>query len=653
MQKHKILGLTLTLALIFSLSAVAFAGEYNEAPMFKRLVAAGELPPVGERLPDEPVVVEPLEEIGTYGGTAHIYTTSVVHIWDGELVGMEPVLRIDRDYSWGIPNVVESYDLAEDGKSLILYLRQGLKWSDGYPFTADDFLWVYEYEILNEELYPNPPPWLTIEGELVKMRKIDDYTVRYDFPEPYPLILNFLSHAWGTQAGILGFSWYGSFQAAHYAKQFHPDFIGREKAIEQAKEAGYATWVEYYTRKVPSFFGIPFYPDTSPTLAAYVCVEKGLDYWIYERNPYYWKVDPEGNQLPYIDQLILHHIGDINVITGKIITGECDYGGLAARASDIPLYVANAEKGGYRMLMWKWPGNSHIELNLTSKDPVLRELFQDIRFRKAVSLAINRDEINKTIYFGLATPSSYTVPPGSEYYKEEWAKVYIDYDPDQANQFLDEMGLDKKDKEGYRLRPDGERLVIVLEATQAGPGQELIVEYCKDIGIDVRIKIETFGLFIQRSEANEIDMRLEGGEFNLEPAFSTLPQYYVPMQWGWTSGWGVEWDRWYSTGGEQGEEPPEKIMNLINWYEELKLVTTKEARIELAQKILQSHADNLWMINIVNMTPSPKIVNKNLRNFPEEVLWTWDIMRIHPFHPEQFFLKGAEPLKEASPLLYE
>ncbi len=645
MQKYKILGLTLTLALIFSFSTVAFAGEYNEAPMFKRLVAAGELPPVEERLPDEPVVVEPLEEIGTYGGEMHVYTSSAVSLGDGELVGMEPVLRIDRDYSWGIPNVIKSYDLAEDGKSLILYLRQGLRWSDGYPFTADDFLYAYEHEILNEELYTYIPPWLRSGDEILKMKRTDDYTVRLDFSKPYPLIVNYLSHAWGTQNGWPMF-WFGSFQAAHYAKQFHPDFIGREKAIEQAKEAGFDTWVEYYKRKVLSFFGYQFYPDTSPTLAAYVCVEKTMDGWVFERNPYYWKVDTEGNQLPYIDRIEVH-IANQDVITGKIITGEVDYAGLTAGISNMPLYVDNAEKGGYRILMWRSAANLNIYFNLTCEDSILREIFQDIRFRKAFSLAINRDEINKTLYFGLATPRSTTVPPGSEYYREEWAKVYIDYDPDQANQFLDEMGLDKKDKEGFRLRLDGERLKIIFEVGGESPLLELLVEYWKDVGIDVRLKVDAFALFYERFFANKLDLTYQAGGFNLEPALSTMPQSY------WPDWWGRKWFQWYRTEGTQGEEPPESVMNIFKWYDERKMATTEEERIESMQKILKSQADNLWVITVVGMIPSPKIVNKNLRNIPEEALWTWDVMRIHPFHPEQFFLEGAEPSMEASPSLYK
>ncbi len=645
MQKHKIFVMVLSLTLIFSFSAIASAGKYNEAPMLEELVAAGELPAVEERLPDEPLIVEPLEEIGEYGGTLYVYTTAATHLWDGEIIGMEFLLGIERDYSWGVPNIVESYKWADDAKSITLYLREGMKWSDGHPFTADDFLYWYEYEFLNEEVYSwGTPAWLQVGEGTIQMTKIDNYTVRVDFPQPYSLYLNYISHAWGSQngiAGATGVGWYGSFQAAHYAKQFHVDFIGKEKAAQMTEDAGFATWIEHYARKTTSFFGLQFYPDSVPTLGAYICKKKTIDEWVFERNPYYWKVDTEGNQLPYIDRVILRHIGDIDVITGKIIAGECDYAALSAQAHNLPLYVDNAEEGGYRVLVWRWPGNQHIELNLTSEDPVLREIFQDIRFRQAMSLAINRGEVNKILYFGLATPASYTVPPGTEYYKEEYANAYIEYDPERANELLDEvLSLKNRDEDGYRLRLDGERLTITLEAWADDPIYELVVEYCKDIGIDVRIKIETFALFVERSMANLIDMRVEGGEFNIEPGFSTLPQYYVPMQWGWTSGWGVKWDQWYQTGGTEGEKPPEKIMNLINWYKEMKLVVIEEERIELAQKILKSHADNLWMINIVTGTPQPIIVKENLRNIPAKALWTWDMARIVPFSPEQFFLKG-------------
>ena len=205
------------------------------------------------------------------------------------------------------------------------------------------------------------------------------------------------------------------------------------------------------------------------------------------------------------------------------------------------------------------------------------------------------------------------------------------------------MGLDKKDAEGFRLRPDGKRLTIILEDWGSNPVHELLVAYWKDIGVDVRIKVETFGLYRERTKANKVDMRLGGGNFNLEPAFSTLPQFYVPIQWGWASSWACKWNQWYATGGKEGEKPPKKIMDLINWYEKLKLATTKEERVKWAQKILESHAENLWLINLVSMTPAPIIVKKNLRNIPAKALWSWDIMRIVPYHPEQFFFKAAKP----------
>jgi len=643
MQKHKIFAIVLTLVLVFSFSAIASAGKYNEAPVLEELVAAGELPAVEERLPVEPAVVEPLEEIGEYGGTMHVYTPYTMHLGDGEIVAYESVLRIDRDYSWAIPNIIKSYDFAEDGKSLVLYLREGMKWSDGYPFTADDFLYAYEYEALNKELTPNIFGQWKVGDEVVQVKKIDEYTVRLDFPKPYPLILNVLGHASGMQSLWPGF---GCFQPAHYAKQFHPDFVGKEKATEMAKEAGFATWVEYYNRKVGSFFGVQWYPDASPSLAPYVCVERTMDRWVYERNPYYWKIDTDGNQLPYIDRVIVHLVGDVSIITGKIITGEADYVGMFTKAKDLPLYVDNAEKGGYRVLLWRSPGNIHVQLNLTSEDPVLREIFQDIRFRKALSLAMNREEMNKTFWFGLATPSSFTVAPFCEYYKEEYAKAYIEYDPERANKLLDEMGLTKKDKEGFRLRPDGERLKIVAEETVETPVVEALIGYWKDIGVDVGMRIRAASLLVERAKANKVDMRVlavVGSDFNMEPTFSQRPSFFVPVVWEQRAIWCTRWAQWYVTEGEKGEKPPEQMMNLIDWYENLKLATTEEERIKWAQKLLKSQADNLWLINIVNMYPAPIIVKENLRNIPAKGLWTWDITRIKAFQPEQFFFKGAKP----------
>jgi len=629
-------------------AAAATVLAYQEAPMFEKLVAEGKLPPVEERLPDNPRVITPNDQVGRYGGTAHVYTNSQFWLWSGELVGFDWLLTVNPDYTWGTPNILESFEFNEDATSITLHLRKGLKWSDGVPFTAEDFMYHWVYVANNPELFAVVPDWLTTNGVPLTMASQGDHTVVIDFVEPNSLFLNYISHAWATQAWQW---WFGLFQPAHYCKQFHPAHIGQDRATEMAEAAGVASWVQHYWNKTGPYFGIQDkpYTETAPVLTAYVCVERSPDRLVWERNPYYWKVDTDGNQLPYIDRIILHFVESSDVIDGKIISGEVDAEWILADIDKLPVYTDNAEQGGYDVRLWSTTAMALYELNLTHPDPAIREIIQDVRFRQALSLAIDRDEINEALFYGLATPRSFTVPKESPYFKEGFDTSYIEYDPVAAEALLDAMGLDKKDAEGFRLRPDGERLRLTIESAEAETMDELVREYWRAIGLDIDLKAQTQDLLNERVAANLIDIMPGGGEFNIEPSFSTLPQFYVPLTDTWPGLWANQWSKWNITGGTQGEEPIPAIQDLIDWYAEIRGARSPEDRIEPAQKILQSHADNLWQIGIVGGSPWIVIVKDDLKNVPETGLMTWDLARMVPFNPQQFYFEGREPVLDPWP----
>lgn len=651
-MKWCLLGFAVSLVLVSVVQAASTS--YQEAPILRALVEEGKLPPVEERLPKNPLVVEPVDGIGIYGGTAQVYAPNIMNLGDGymSMVGMEYLLGINRDFTWGTPNIIEGWELSDDARSMTLHLRPGLKWSDGYPFTSEDFMYFYDHVLTNKELFPAYPSWATVGGELVKFSAPDEYTVIMEFPVPNAAMANELSLSAGNQPGIL---WnFGTFQAAHFAKQFHPDFIGEEEATRKAKEAGFETWVEYYNHMNDTLFGLPLWPGTPPVMNAYVCVDRKMDRWIFQRNPYYWKVDSEGNQLPYIDQVVVYLAESADVIEGKIISGEVTF--QPGDPAKLPIYIEKADAGNYRVLIAKSGSGSSmpLQLNLTHPDPVIRDIFQDIRFRQAVSLSIDRDAINEASFFGLATPRAHTPPLECEYVEPEFATAYIEYDPDQACTLLDQMGLDKRDGDGYRLRPDGKRLILTIEVLGVPPALEIIQENLKEIGLDVRLKAEDFGLFSQRVPTNEVDIIVQTVSQNLEPAFTSLPQFFVPMSWGWATNWAVQWSRWYATGGQDGEEPPAEMRELIEWWEQMKRATTSEERIELGRKIIKSHSENLWVIGTIGLTPVPIIVDKGLGNLPPKgFLYSWDTLLMVPYEPSQFYFKDAKPIEEVSPILYQ
>lgn len=633
-RKIKVIVLSTVICLLVVIPALAIG--YNEAPMLKVKVAAGELPPVEERLPEEPLVVEPIEEIGEYGGT-------VYEIDPGENQFEEIMMVADRIFKIitkdGIaPNIAKGYDFSKDGKVLTLHLRKGMKWSDGAPFTADDFVFWYEDVVQNKELTTVMPAVWSPGGELMKLEKIDDYTIQLRFAEPYPLIIYSLAHyAAGTVRQF--------FLPKHYLKKYHIKY--NSKADELAKEKGFDSWWQLFLQRasLSAASGVRAEPG-SPHINAFVIKKVTTSYVEVERNPYYWKVDPAGNQLPYIDRVVALIVADREVYNAKIMAGEADLAGLYTEMANMRLYKESAEKGNYRVLIWKRPYGSGVVLQLNQtyeKDLVLRDVFRDVRFRRALSLAIDREEINELVYYGLGTPRQMTVVPQSEYFEKEFAEAYAQYDLEKANQLLNEMGLEWDENHQYRLRPDGKRLTITLEFRQKEAGiirlNELVKEQWKEAGVDLRLKLVAGGLVIQRYSENEAQMGLWVGDrsaflFNIDPL------WFVPIGYTYAIAWAPLWGKWYVTKGEEGEEPPSEVKKNIERWEQFRIALNEEERIRLGKEILRSQAENLWTIGVVGLAPVPVIVRDNLRNVPEQALFGWDYWMTLPWKPSQFFLKS-------------
>ncbi len=585
--------------------------KFSEAPVLRAKVAAGELPPLEERLPDEPVVQLVEDRIGQYGGTWH-------QAWlgppDDNLINKsfgELIIRYDpQDTSRVIPNIAKSWEISEGGKVYTFHLRKGLKWSDGVPFTADDILFYFEDVLSNEELTPVFPKWLVVGGEPAKFEKIDGYTVRFTFKEPYGLFL-------------LRLAYYGNgyfFTPQHYAKQFHSRYTPMDELENKVKEAGYEKWYQLYASRVKwPWFLNPDHPTLNPWMPVNSASEPRF---VQMRNPYYWKVDPEGNQLPYIDRVTCDLVANTEMIHLKAFSGEIDFQCRRVGGADYTFLKENEDKGDYQVLDWQ-SGNGGILIwpNLTCKDLVLRKIFQDVRFRKALSLAINREEVNEFCYQGRFEPRQASFVSGSSYFSEEWEKAYAEYDPQRANAFLDEMGLTKRDKEGFRLRPDGKTLslevlniegyVFPVEAC------ELVKEYWKAIGIKVFIKPVEMSLFSVRAEANDYEI----GTHLFDRAALPLadPFRVIPMRMSW-DGWGQEYARWYVTKGKAGEKPPKDIARLQEIWDELLVTIDEKKRGKLVEELIQLHIKNVWTIGLVGEMAAVGVKKNNIQNVPEKLV---------------------------------
>ncbi len=632
-RKIKVILLSAVICLLVVIPVLAI--EYHEAPMLKVKVAAGELPPVEKRLPEEPLVIEPIEEIGEYGGIYYEIDPGERQ-FDPIFIIMDRIFRITKD---GIaPNIAKGYEFSKDGKVLTIYLRKGMKWSDGAPFTADDFVFWYEDVLQNKDLTSIIPAVWSPGGEPMKLEEIDDYTIQLRFAESYPMIVYSLAH---FNAGTVG----GFFLPKHYLKEYHIKY--NPKADEIAKEKGFEFWWQLFLQRanLRAASGVRAEPD-APNINAFILKKVTTSYLEVERNPYYWKVDPAGNQLPYINRAISVIVADREVYNAKIMAGEADLAGNYTDMANIRLYKENAEKGNYRVLIWKRPYGSGVCLQLNQtyeKDLVLRKVFRDVRFRRALSLAIDREEINEFIYYGLGVPRQMTVVPQSEYFEKEFAQAYAEYNPEKANQLLKEMGLEWDENHEYRLRPDGKRLTITLEYRQKEAGvaklNELIKEQWKEVGVDLRLKLLAGDTIIQRYAENQVQMGQWVGDRSAF-LFNTDPLWYVPIEYTVANAWAPLWGKWYVTKGKEGEEPPLEVKKNIERWEQFKITLNEEERIRLGKEILRSQAENLWTIGVVGLTPVPVIARDNLRNVPEEALFGWDYLATLPWKSFQYFFKS-------------
>ena len=648
---RKVIGIILVGLLYLSSMSLVFAGdkywdtggwatltEYQketgkkitrvrEAPMLAELVKQGKLSPVDKRLPKQPKVIDVVEEIGQYGGDWNMAWLGVVEPWGFDRTTIEGLIQFNWNGTKLVPNLAYKWTMSKDGKVFTFYLREGLKWSDGEPYTADDILFLIEDVYGNKDLTPTFPDWLVVNGKPGQVKKLNDYTIQFTFSGPYATFPMKIAD-WGALDGF----------PKHYFKQFHPKYISKEKLDELAKKEGFANWAQLFLSKDDLVAN----PDR-PTIKAWkVTTKPGVTRTIFERNPYYWKVDPEGNQLPYIDRMIWTEVGDPEMVLMKAIAGEIDYQTwrIGTAWYKYQLLMANREKGGYRILQYTHADGAAclIMPNYNcAGDPVVKKLFHDKQFRFALSLAINREEMNELVYDGLGQPWQASFVPGVPYYDEEWSKAYVEYDPKKAEALLDEMGL-KKGPDGIRLRPDGKKLSLVIECV-ADPRRtkplELVVGYWRAIGIDASLKSWERSLYEQRDAANLVQIKTWDNFDRQFPNFILDPRRVVPYATGSDVPF-TEYARWYATGGKQGEKPPEEFRRLQELWDIARTTPDPKERDRAAREIVKLHKENIFLIGTVARMPFLVIAKNNFRNVPEKFIsdWMprWD-------QPQQFFIK--------------
>ena len=618
-------------------------GKFKDAPTLADQVKAGKLPPIEQRLPKNPMVVQPTEQVGKYGGT---WRTALIGgqdtAWLTRTIAYDYLVRWDPAWKKVVPNIAESFEASPDAKSFTFKLREGMKWSDGQPFTADDIVFyvndVYRNKELTSSLGNNP----------YSVEKLGDYQFTINFEQPNGL---FIPNACTPSGSPAGFEW--TRYPAHYLKQFHKKY-NTTNLDQLVKENNAEDWVKLFRLKGSGVPGTPYDARWSnadmPTLYAWRIVEPyGTATRVTcERNPYYFKVDPEGNQLPYIDKVNYDVLQDAQVLLLKASNGEIDFHERHINTNANKAVLSDNQQKGQYHFFDEIPSDMNTNvfcLNLTHKDPVLRKIFQDKNVRIALSHAINRQEIIDTIYVGQGEPWQCAPRKESPYYNETLAKQYTEYDVKKANDLLDQAGY-KKAGDGFRQRPDGQRIILVIEVSATGVDAtaldttKLVANYWQKVGIDAQVKSEDRSLLYTRKEANDHDCAVWGGGSGLQDAILD-PRLYFPFSN--ESNFAQPWYVWYQKPGNpqcQPEEPPEASKKQMDLYTTGVLGSGDAAKQTAAFKqILEIAQDQFYAIGIALSPPGYGIAKNNVRNTPKELPGAWLYPSPGPTNPEQYYFE--------------
>lgn len=618
-----------------ALSLAAFAQDYQQAPMLDTAVSAGDLPAVAERVGAEPRVVPPVSEIGQYGGA---FRGGMVGGNDRNLLlkftGYEPLLAWDPEWSGEIiPNVATGYEASADSTSFTFTLREGMKWSDGSPFTADDVAFFIEDVLPEDKLFPSKPGWLKVGDELPSISVASPTEFTISWTKPNGLFILNVAGVFGTQLTLLNKA---------YCSQFMPKF--NPDAEASASAAGAADWAEHMINmcgveieniqrwRNPERPVIEAFRITEPYVA-------GATRVAFERNPYYWKVDPEGNQLPYIDTASFSVNADSQTLVLATLAGEIDFESRHTNnTANLPLYAEGQEQGGFHIVSReRLIGNqANISLNLTHPDPAKRELFQNKDFRAALSLAIDRQTMIDLLYFGNGEPQQ--VAPRSEtpFANEKLATQFIEYDVEQANAMLDGLGLERNGN--FRTMPDGSPLVISFNAVNAlgnyPDTAELITQYWQAVGIDARLNTMDRTRFYEEKTNNQHDVVIWGATSGGSDIYID-PRDYFPFST--ESNFAVEWGKYYIGSG--GEEPPEAVQQQWDLFDQIKATADGDEQVALMQQILDISAEQFYNIGIATAAPSYAVVSNDLGNVTDGTPAGWIYPDPGPANPEQWYFK--------------
>lgn len=609
-----------------------------------RIRGNGDLPSLADRLPSEPLVVAPYTAIGSYGGTLDALSNATESgTSDFMSVRHVNLVRYSDDLQTVVPNIAKGWEWNDDFTQLTFFLRQGHKWSDGAPFTAEDVEFWYENLQLDTNVIESAKDYVLVGGEPMTVDVIDAQTVRFNLPAPKPGLLSHFANHYAQ-----------GFQPKHFLGQFHPDV--NPDADANAKAVGFDTGYEV----IAAYYGSSDWMDTptpmlsnpdkvdglpaaaAPTLESHIIISETTEGRHLVANPYFHQVDTAGNQLPYISEQDELYVGETEVRILKLVNSEVDYKAQSLQLDSVPLLMDGMEKGNYTIDLKPAIALATFAFNVTSADEAKREVFGNLAFRQAMSVAINRDEINEVAYFGLGQPQQYIAfSPTPSFVGKDLEQHFAQFDPDLANSLLDGMGLVDQDGDGMRDLLNGEKLTLNLRFTTQGVSGklvELVGQHWKNVGVDTTVKEVTTDEYRSAQSSNALDVTMYEKSQPLAVILGVSELFLPPFDNYFNLRTAMLWGEYIDSNGAAGVEPPAYVDQLREDINAFQAATAGSAESdEIGLRLVKTMTENLLFIGIVKAV-APIYHNNDLKNFTEFKTQSYAYYRTYPYRATQWFL---------------
>ena len=602
------------------------------------------LPALADRLPEEPLVMVPYDTIGKHGGQLDVLSNAT-EAGTSDFLSVRHVnlVRFSDDLQTIVPNVAKGWKWNDDFSQLTFFLRKGHKWSDGAPFTAHDVKFWYDDLNFDTNVIEKPKDYLLAGGEKMNVVVVNDQEVRFEMAAPKP---GFLSH-FATHFAQ-------PFQPKHFLGKYHPAHSADADA--EAAKLGFANGYElvnfYHGQSDWTDTPSPMLRDldksktlpyaTQPTLESHIYISDTTEGRKLVANPYFFQVDTAGNQLPYISRQDEVYINENQVRILKVTSGEVDYKSQSLQLPDAPAMLENQDKGGYKVDLRPEITLGVFAFNVTSEDPEKRKVFGDLRFRQAMSLAMNRAEMNETVFFGLGTPQQYVgFSPLPEFVDASWKNHMADFDPAKAKTLLDDVGMKDVDGDGFRELPNGDPITLNLQFATQGASQavvEFVGQNWADVGVKTQVKEVTPDEYRSAQSANKLDVMIWRKSQPLAIVLGNAELWFPPFENYFGVRTGMEWAKWVDSSGAEGVEPPAYVKELSSDIEAFQATDQGSQEFkDLGNRLVKNMTENLLFIGTVN-APAPMIRHNKLQNFTQFKTHSYEYYRTYPYRPTQWWL---------------